>query len=239
MKRIKYPRTKNLPFSRSDSSDDVWWKNCSHFENKEVVVSEKLDGEATTIYPDGYVHARSVDSAHHPSRSWIKAFASQFAHRIPSDWRICGENLYAWHSIYYEELPTYFFVYGIYDENNFCISWEETESVCEELGLHTAPVIYRGVWDEKKIRDLWTGSSRFTTFLLHLTESVEDGEFTLPCGAEGFVVRLAERFHYDDFQFSCAKFVNSLFRQNMRDVHWQTAEVIPNKLALQTPNMGL
>ena len=32
-----------------------------------------MDGENSTIYPDGYTHARSIDSAHHPSRSHLKS----------------------------------------------------------------------------------------------------------------------------------------------------------------------
>lgn len=148
VKRIKYPRTMNMPHSKSNSSDDVWWKDYSAFEGKEVIVSEKLDGEATSIYPDGTVHARSLETAHHPSRSWIKQYASMFHRDIPEGYRVCGENMYAWHSIFYAELPTYFFVYGIYDDNNRCISWDEVEDMCLMLDLKTVPVIYRGQWDQ-------------------------------------------------------------------------------------------
>lgn len=35
----------NLPWSQSNSSDDVWWENCEPFQNKEVVITQKLDGE--------------------------------------------------------------------------------------------------------------------------------------------------------------------------------------------------
>lgn len=36
-----------------------------------VVITEKMDGENTTLYRDG-LHARSLDSRHHPSRNWVK-----------------------------------------------------------------------------------------------------------------------------------------------------------------------
>jgi hypothetical protein len=42
---VKYPRTWHLPWSESESSDDVWLTDTKHFEGKEVVVTEKLDGE--------------------------------------------------------------------------------------------------------------------------------------------------------------------------------------------------
>lgn len=69
--RVKYPRTFHLPWSRSYTHDDKVLKHVQHFEGKEVVVTEKMDGENTTMYRD-YLHARSIDSKDHPSRHWIK-----------------------------------------------------------------------------------------------------------------------------------------------------------------------
>jgi hypothetical protein len=112
---VKYPRTFHLPWSQGATDDDKVLSSVKHFEGKEVVISEKKDGENTTIYSDGYCHARSLDSAHHPSRSWVKSLASSLVGSIPEGWRICGENLYARHSISYEALPSYFMVFGIYD----------------------------------------------------------------------------------------------------------------------------
>lgn len=66
MKHTKYPRTPHLPWSEGATSDDVFLNNCSHFEGKEVVVTEKLDGECTSMYHDK-IHARSIDSRNHPS----------------------------------------------------------------------------------------------------------------------------------------------------------------------------
>jgi hypothetical protein len=59
--RIKYPRTPHLPWSPGATSDDIYQGNTSYFENKVVVVTEKMDGENTSIYRD-FVHARSIDS---------------------------------------------------------------------------------------------------------------------------------------------------------------------------------
>jgi hypothetical protein len=194
----------NLPWSGSESSDDVWWKDCSFFEGKKVVVTDKLDGEATTIYPDGHVHARSIDTDRHPSRSWVKQLAGRIAHDIPEGHRICGENVYAFHSIFYTELPTYFFVYGIYDENNNCLPWGDTEELCALLDLQTVPVLYSGVWDQKQILEGWTGKGAFPTFgsTAKLPKFPED--FT-PTEAEGYVVRLADGFPHAAFAKCCAK----------------------------------
>jgi hypothetical protein len=59
----KYPRTWHLPDSPNRGADgDHAHADYSTFDGREVVVTEKLDGENTTIYADGHSHARSVSS---------------------------------------------------------------------------------------------------------------------------------------------------------------------------------
>lgn len=229
MNRQKYPRTFNFPWSGSNSSDDVWWKDSSNFEGKEVVILEKIDGENTNIYPDGFVHARSLDTAHHPSRSWVKQYASTFAYDIPQGWKICGENVFAWHSIFYTDLPTYFFVFAIVNEQNQCLSWQEVEEWCCILKLHTVPVIYRGIWDEKKVRSLWQGQGAFPTY--QVTRDLEMPKFPedfAPCEAEGYVARLASSFHIKTFSQNVAKMVRKNHVQT--DQNWMLRPVLPNLL---------
>ena len=118
--RYKYPRTPHLSFSPGVGKDDLkhdcdreaYPKGNRLFVNCQVVVTEKLDGENTTLYRD-YIHARSLDSRHHPSRAWVKALQASIGHDIPQGWRICGENLYARHSIVYENLSSYFYLFSI------------------------------------------------------------------------------------------------------------------------------
>lgn len=239
--RVKYPRTHHLYWSESNTSDDVWLKDTSMFEGKEVIVTEKLDGENTTIYPDGYVHARSLDTDYHPSRSWVKKFAATFAHQIPSGLRICGENLYAFHSILYTHLPTYFFVFGIYDSDNNCLSWDETEEICVCLGLHTVPVLYRGIWDENKIKHGWTGKGTYPTYgsdvVLLMGDQREFPKDFFACDAEGYVVRLKDKFQYDEFSQTTAKFVRKNHVQS--DQHWLKRKVFPNILTEDVSNLKI
>src|SRR5690606_15864545 len=106
--RRPYPRTPHLPWSPGASPDDVRAGDLSGLLGREVVVTEKLDGENTTLYADGS-HARSLDSGHHPSRTWVKALQGRIGRLIPPGWRVCGENLYARHSIAYPSLAGYFY----------------------------------------------------------------------------------------------------------------------------------
>ncbi|MFT5465446.1 MAG: hypothetical protein ACI8UO_000541 [Verrucomicrobiales bacterium] len=57
---IKYPRTLHLPWSPGSTNDDCFLNGVSHFEGREVVVTEKLDGENTSMYRGG-IHARTLD----------------------------------------------------------------------------------------------------------------------------------------------------------------------------------
>ncbi len=155
----KYPRTPHLPWSEGRSQDDRALSSVSHFKGREVVVTEKLDGENTTLYRD-HIHARSLDSRHHPSRTWVKAEHSRIQYDIPENWRICGENVYAKHSIHYKALTSYFYVFGIY-EDDVCLSWEEMGFNCKLFELPVAPELYRGIWDEEKVRACWIGFSVF------------------------------------------------------------------------------
>lgn len=207
--RKKYPRTYHLPWSEGRTSDDKVLKNVEFFAGKEVVVTEKLDGENTTMYAD-YLHARSLDAKSHPSRNWVKTLHASIAHHIPSGWRICGENMYAKHSVYYEALRSYFYLFGIWNEQDNCLSWDDTVEWAQLIGLETAPVLYRGIFDEKKIKNLYT------------KQSVFGGE------QEGYVIRLAESFTYDDFTVSVGKFVRANHVQTNK--HWMKQTIVPNQL---------
>jgi hypothetical protein len=182
------------------------------FAGQVVVVSEKLDGENTTIHSDGRCHARSLDSAAHISRTWVRALAAQVALDLPKGWRVCGENLFAQHSLAYNRLPSYFVVFGIYDANNVCLSWADTVEWCELFDLTPAPVLYLGSWDEDAIRTLDAGGSSF-----------------YGPEREGYVVRVADSFGHGEFAQHTAKFVRESHVQT--EDHWMFQDIIRNKLA--------
>jgi len=222
----KYPRTPHLPWSESVTDDDVW--SDTNFEGQEIVVTEKMDGECTTMYSD-HIHARSLSSGHHPSRSWVKQLHSAIKADIPVGMRVCGENLFAYHSILYLNLPSYFMCYGIYDQSNFCLSWSDTLELCELLGLETVPVLYRGPYDPKVLQNIWTGAGTYPTLTttVEYPQSLDD---FVPTIAEGYVVRTSSGFHYDDFQQHVAKYVRKNHVQTTGN--WMTKPVFANKMKM-------
>jgi hypothetical protein len=209
-KYLKYPRTYHLPWSEKATDDDKILKDISQFAKREIVQTVKLDGENTTMYRDHF-HARSLDSKHHPSRNWVKGLWASIAYEIPEGWRICGENVYAVHTIEYSNLATYFYVYSIWNEKNEALSWDETLEYCELLNLTPVPVLYRGIFDEDKIRSQY--------------QPVINGD-----RCEGYVIRLADSFKYEDFTKSVAKFVSTSF-EIAGNEHWSHKKVTPNKLS--------
>jgi hypothetical protein len=203
----KYQRTFHFLFSAGITSDDKIQIDYSALIGKRVIVSEKMDGECTTVYKD-YSHARSLDSNNHESRNTVKGYWGERQYLIPDGWRVCGENLYAQHSIIYNNLEEYFYCFNIWNEKNECLSYDETKEWCELLNIIHVPVLYDGIFDyelfKKMFKDLDTEKK------------------------EGFVVRLADSFHYDDFSNNVVKAVRANHVQT--DEHWLNQPIIPNKL---------
>jgi hypothetical protein len=117
--------------------------------------------------------------------------------------------MFAQHTITYENLESFFLVFSIWENNN-CFSWQNTVEWCQLLGLKHVPVFYDGIFDQQKIHSLFPDTY--------------EGNPT-----EGYVIRLADSFHREEFQTSIAKFVSSRFVINT-DKHWMQGKVIPNKL---------
>lgn len=210
--RIKYPRTLHLPFSPGATADDKMLSEAqldAYYCGVDVTYTEKMDGENTTMYSD-YLHARSLDSRHHPSRDWVKRFQSEIGHNMPDRWRLCGENMFAKHSISYDNLDSYFYGFSIWDENNICLSWEDTKLWFEILGVQCVPEL-------KECPPI------------SCLEAVENlGNQLVEQGKEGFVVRRSKCFEYSRFERSVAKYVRANHVQT--DKHWMNSQVIPNTL---------
>jgi hypothetical protein len=210
----KYPRTHHVPWSPGINDDDRVMNDMSSFEGEIVVITEKMDGENTSMYSamfDNNFHARSVDGRSHPeSQSIAKAIHARFAHDIPYLWRVCAENTYAMHSIPYDDLDDYLFGFSIWNEHNVCLSWEETLVWFAMLGITPVRVLYHGLYDEAKIRAL-----------------SEDFDWDK---IEGYAMRKARAFSYGEFPTSVVKFVREGHVQTRK--HWKYGQrVTPNKLS--------
>jgi hypothetical protein len=195
---VKYSRTYHLPWSPGITDDDRIMKDTSVFNDRRVIVTRKMDGENFNGYRS-YCHARSIDGRSHYTRDWAKAFWMQRSYELPEGWRVCAENLYAVHSIEYKNLPSFLLGFSIWNEQNECLSWDETVEWFSLLDVPMVPVLYDGIWDEDKIKSLYDEKTDVETH-------------------EGYVVRLADSFQYGEFKNSVAKFVRKNHVNS--DSHW-------------------
>ena len=205
---VKYPRTWHLPWSPGMNDDDRMLDTTDHFKGKEVIAFLKLDGENCSMYRD-HIHARAVDSRSHPSRDIVKSIHGRICHEIPEGWRFNGENMYATHSIHYKNLESYFYLFKIWNEKNECLSWDETVEWGQLLGLSLCPILWRGIYDENILRNLYK-------------PTYEGNE------CEGYVLHLAGRFNFRDYKHSVAKMVRKGHVQTHG--HWMRQKLIPNEL---------
>jgi hypothetical protein len=205
---VKYGRTFHLPWSPGAHDDDKTLKNCDHFEGKRIIATLKMDGENTTMYQD-HIHARSIDSRGGEDRAWVKQFWSTIAHEIPEGWRVCGENLWAEHSIHYSKLPSYFLGFSIWNNLNVCESWDDTLLFFQVLGIKPVPILYDGIYSEKALHEIEKG--------LNWERD------------EGYVIRVADAYPYSQFKNSVAKFVREGHVQTTK--HWRAGRAFtPNQL---------
>jgi hypothetical protein len=191
----------------------------SVFEGKRCILTEKMDGEGATMTPEK-TYPRSPDGRYHPSRDLMKAYHAQKAASIPAHWRISGEYLYALHSIPYtvengNPLKSWFYGFGVWDENNTLLGWDETLEVFEMLDIVPVPILYDGIYDEKVFRKIADG--------LDTTKQ------------EGFVLRLAESIPYPDGKGDAGRFFRGLAKwvrakHVQTDQHWMAGPVIPNEI---------
>jgi len=207
--RVKPPRTYHAEWSLSITDDDRVLHDYSAFEGQEVVVTVKVDGENTSLYRDGF-HARSIDTKSHSSRDWLWGLHRRIGYEIPEGWRITGENVYAVHSIRYHHLLAHFLMFGIWNEKNLNLSWDEVVEWAALLDLKTVDVLYRGPFDVEKIKSLYTPTHRGDE-------------------CEGYVCRVARAFHYREYATAVFKMVRA--GHVAEHGHWMRRAVETNGIA--------
>ena len=167
----------------------------------------KMDVENTTFYKDGF-HARSLDSKNHPSRSKIAALHSNISHLIPDNFRICGENLTAVHSIKYTNLPNIFEIFSIWNDNT-CLSWSDTVEYASLLDIPNVPVLYVGPWNINLIDEF--------------SEKLDLNK------QEGFVVRPSSSFQLENFGTLVGKWVRK-GHVTKNNSHWMYSKIEYNEV---------
>lgn len=220
MTSLKYPRTYHVPWSLGATSDDKIAKSINQLIGQPIVITEKIDGSNSSLEKEGCFARTHSGPPTHSSFDNLKSLHANIKYKIPDNVQLFGENVFAVHSIEYNELPGYFLLFNVRDLNSMMwSSWEEVELWAQEIEVSTVPVLFKGVVSSEKELQKLTES-----FMIQPSQ----------CGGiiEGIVVRLSESFHNDNFSNCVAKMV----RQNhvTTDTHWAHKEVVKNKLKIMT-----
>ena len=201
----KYGRTYHFPFSPGTTSDDRinrdYWQDIQQME--QLVHTEKLDGENNCLSVTG-VYARSHAA---PTESpWTQEIRNRW-HLIKNDlenMEIFGENLFAIHSIRYERLEEYFFVFAVRCMDMW-LSWDEVKFYASFFDFPTVPELGKqfveGIEEDlfKKQIITWAEETSIFASFDTVTESA--------CSREGVVSRNIGEYKVDDFSHNVFKYV--------------------------------
>lgn len=192
----KYPRTPHFPFSPGATRDDRinhdYWDQMG---GKELIVTEKVDGENTCFKASG-VYARSHEA---PTRApWARYLIDRWE-AMKGDLgglEIFGENLYAVHAIEYSGLESHFYVFAA-RENDRWLSWDDVTFYAEYFGFPTVPIIHKSIvpqhYTESEFEQLITS--------LAAQPSALGGQ------REGLVLRVTSAFPDNEFERNIIKWV--------------------------------
>ncbi|BBG58561.1 RNA ligase [Providencia rustigianii] len=127
-----------------------------------------------------------------------------------------GENVYAVHSIEYQHIEDYFYVFAV-RQGDYWLSWEEVTFYASLFDFPTVPQLNLEIdksLSPQQYRDaLMTAASADSHFIARDTHTGK------ACSMEGIVTRDSQGFHVDDFMQHIFKYV----RKNhvKTDIHWK------------------
>lgn len=201
----KYPRTYHLYFSPGTTSDDRIVDSVETLLNKELVITEKLDGSNTAMTDQGvFGRSHAVFTKNPWDREVRQLHKMKVENMLGEGVFLFGENMEGIHSIEYSNLESYFYIFGVRD-NEIWIPWEQVEEYSYLLDIPTVPVLFKGVVNSAKE-------------LQQIVEDLVSKPSELGGKREGIVVRTAGMFHNDDFTDNVMKWVRK--GHVSTDVHW-------------------
>jgi hypothetical protein len=224
----KFPRIAHFPFSPGAKNDDrIAEKGWFDFIKKQnLVFTEKLDGENTCLKKDGVFARTHAVPNHNPWATYLWPIYDTISSDL-GDLEIFGENMFAVHSIEYERLDSYFYVFGV-RENGIWKSAEDAEFIAEYFGLKSAyqyanPFLSK----ELDVKSLTEGKLE-----LVIKRMATQSHFGDTC--EGIVVRVADEFldvGDSTMGFNVLKYVrkNHVQTDEHWTKHWKKAKLISER----------
>ncbi|UZR96510.1 RNA ligase family protein [Chondrinema litorale] len=203
----KYCRSLHAQISLGTTSDDRFMPDGyvkAFAQKKELVLTEKLDGQNNCFSKNGVFARSHATPTQHP---WDKPMRERW-NLIKNDLNnleIFGENMYGVHSIAYKNLESYFYVFAVREGDRW-LSWEEVKFYAAMLDFPTVPEIsvvtnlaevYTDNKDENVVLANWLKLNLGMTWGESVNTSGLLGGYDPETGkdcSEGFVIRDKEGF---------------------------------------------
>jgi hypothetical protein len=135
-----------------------------------VTVLEKIDGANVGIirHKDMFKLQKRgslVDTSEHAQFSFFKAWSMQNYNKLmtlPKDHVIYAELMRCTHTIYYDKLPDWVCVYGVWsNKRQVYLTWKEVLEICVKAELSTVPFISEDYFNKVDLYDLIPEVSAF------------------------------------------------------------------------------
>jgi hypothetical protein len=153
----KYPRTRHLQGSRLQPGDeDLAQVPFGEIRGRWIVVEEKLDGANAGLRFDergqlylqsrGHFLTGGVREKHFDLfKQWAGAHSWCLHERLGDRYALCGEWLYAKHTVFYDALPHYLLEFDVLDlQSGEFLSTPRRRELLVGTPLASVPVLYEG-----------------------------------------------------------------------------------------------
>lgn len=212
----KYGRTYHYPFSPGTTSDDrinhSYWKDIQNIET--LIHTEKLDGENNCMNKFGVFARSHIAPTNSPWTSQIRE-RWKFIKNDLGDIELFGENLYAIHSIEYEQIESYYYIFAVRCLDKW-LSWEEVKFYAAMFDLPTVPEI-----SVQSVKELDSKTLEKQIISYAQEPSVFGSIDTLTqkdCTREGIVSRNIGEYSINEFAHNVFKYVRKGHVKT--DEHW-------------------
>lgn len=251
---IKFPRTPHIKGSNIQIGDeDLKQISFDLLKGKKIIVEEKIDGANTAIsfnsngdlllQSRGHLLTGGNREKHYSLfKQWAYTLKDQLYSVLKDQYILYGEWMYAKHTVYYDQLPHYFFEFDIYDKDNKkFLDTKSRKELIKNLPIISVPILKEDSFNSlEELIQLISKSNLISSHnKLSLMNSVEElgldpeliiKQTDLSGIMEGLYIKLEE----DGEVKLRAKYVKPNFTQllNSSEEHWLERPIIPNELSI-------
>lgn len=265
LKFYRYPRTQHLWGSNLQEGDeDLTQIPFSQLQGKHIIIEEKVDGSQAGISYSSEWTQQLQSRGHYLTggprekefnilKLWAARHSEAFLDILTDRYIMYGENMFAKHTEFYDNLPHYFMEFDILDTQEGTYvngegkeqqgSWLSTPrrwEMLKDVPVVPVLVLFQGKLDKMEDLIAFLGNSRFKTE--HNEKNLElqalkvgydlekaKKETSLSPLMEGLYIKVEE----DGVVKERYKYVRGGFLQLIKnsDSHWHERTIIPNILA--------